>query len=352
MTKEARQRATVSVILTSFNQGRYLREAIESVLGQTYDDYELILVDNGSTDGSPELLRNYERHPRVSRLMCFQQNGPITQRFNAAIEAARGELVSFLFSDDYYLPEKLRRQVDFFEELPGDYGVVYGPALRLNELTGARWRSSSIRASGDVFRNLMTEHNRGPVELITAMIRRECLEQHRFHEDLFSEGEWIFFRIALTHRFAFFDEPLVVMRDHETNMGKALLPNLANLRSTLAKLRRDSALRPGQEDLVDRFEGTLLRTCGWRGARLNVEAAWVRSCFAAAVRLSWRHAAHPKTWVGTGLTLLPAGARRSVNGVAHALRRAPGNPVLRDEYEGTSGTPAGDRPAGLDGKES
>lgn len=338
MTQPARPHPTVSVILASFNQRRYLRQAIESVLAQTFDDYELIAVDNGSTDGSAEILRSYERNPRVTKLLLFPTNGPITRRFNAAVEAASGEFVSFLFADDYYLPEKLRRQVECFSGLANHYGVVYGPGLHYNELTGKQWCPPSLHASGEVFRSLMTEAGQGPIEMITAMIRRDCLLRHRFHEDLFSEGELIFFRVALTHSFAFQDEPLAVLRDHGTNMGKALVPNLANIRAALVKLRADPAMRAGQRPLIDRFEGELLRSCGWQGARLNADPPWVRSCFASAVGLSWRHAAHPKTWLGVALTLLPGPLRRMLNRFGHVLRRAPGNPILRDDYEGRSAT--------------
>lgn len=321
----------VSVILMSFNQRQHLREAIESVLNQTFDDYELILVDNGSTDGSAETMAEYAGHGNV-RIFAFPSNEPITQRSNAAIEAASGEFVSFLFSDDFYLPQKLRRQVDHFARLTDDYGVVYGPGLRHNELTGARWCSPSIRASGFVFRNLMTEHGRGPIQMITAMIRRDCLLQHRFHEDLFTEGEAIFFRLALTHRFAFSEEPLAVMRDHDKNMGKALIPNLANSRVGLEKLRREPAMNRELAPFVDRYEGNLLRSSGWQGARLNVDPRWVRSSFGSAIRFSWRHALHPKTWIGIVLTALPTRPRRFVNGLAGLIRRSPTNDLLVHEY--------------------
>jgi glycosyltransferase involved in cell wall biosynthesis len=322
----------VSVLLSSFNQAQYLREAIESVFAQTSGDWELLLVDNGSTDGSQEIMREYEGDPRV-RLLLFEENGPITKRFNSGVRAARGEFVSFLFSDDFYLPQKLERQVAAFRSLPDDYGVVYGPPLRLNDLTGARWQSPSIDASGDVFRSLMLDHYDGPVEMIPAMIRREALLRHPFHEDLFTEGENVFFRIALTHRFAFLDEPLSVMRDHETNMGKALVPNVANIRRALAKLRRDDAMTPERLGLVDEFEGNLLRSSGWQAARLNVDPAWARACFVSAIRISPRHAVHPKTLAGLAITLLPDRPRDALNRAGHRLRNAPGNASLRHDYE-------------------
>ncbi|MEA2285706.1 MAG: hypothetical protein QOJ21_1749, partial [Solirubrobacteraceae bacterium] len=85
--------------------------------------------------------------------------------------------------------------------------------------------------------------------------------------------------------------------------------------------------------LVDEFEGNLLRSSGWQAARLNVDPAWARACFGSAMRLSPRQAAHPKTWVGAALTLLPARLRRAVNDIGHTIRNDPGNARLRDDYE-------------------
>src|SRR5436305_6668550 len=92
----------VSVIGLSYNQKEYVSDAIESVLGQTYKDFELLAVDNGSTDGSADLLREYAGHPKV-RLLEFPVHGNIGARFNHAIREARGDLISFLYSDDFYL---------------------------------------------------------------------------------------------------------------------------------------------------------------------------------------------------------------------------------------------------------
>src|SRR3954453_13254205 len=96
----------VSVVLNCYNQGQYVAEAVESVLGQTYPDFELLAVDNGSTDEKPRGLSRYADHPRV-RLFLHRDNVSITRRFNQAVAEAKGEFVSFLYSDDYYLPTKL-----------------------------------------------------------------------------------------------------------------------------------------------------------------------------------------------------------------------------------------------------
>src|SRR5260221_11626849 len=95
----------VSVILNCYNQSEWVAESIESVLNQTFHDFELIVVDNGSTDRTAEIVRAYSSDPRV-RLYLHQENIPISKRFNEALDAAQGEFISFLYSDDYYLPKK------------------------------------------------------------------------------------------------------------------------------------------------------------------------------------------------------------------------------------------------------
>src|SRR5688572_7176042 len=97
------QHPKVSVVLCTYNQAPYLAEAIESVLSQTHRNFELIVVDNGSTDGSQELLADYAADPRV-RLQLHRENGPVTRRLNEAMACASGEYVSVLYADDYYLP--------------------------------------------------------------------------------------------------------------------------------------------------------------------------------------------------------------------------------------------------------
>src|SRR5947208_2116898 len=146
------QSPRVSVILNCYNQCQWVAEAVESVLNQTFRDFELLIVDNGSSDKTPEILKAYSSDPRV-RLFLHKENVAISRRFNEAVDAARGEFISFLYSDDYYLPRKLEKQVALLDQLGSEYGVVYGPSLVKNELTGEQWTSNSIRASGHIFKD-------------------------------------------------------------------------------------------------------------------------------------------------------------------------------------------------------
>ena len=100
----------VSVVIPTFNRAWCLAEAVDSVLSQEFKDFELIVVDDGSTDATPQLLQGYGD----AILLLHRENGGVSAARNAGIAAARGELIAFLDSDDVWLPGKLGRQVEFF----------------------------------------------------------------------------------------------------------------------------------------------------------------------------------------------------------------------------------------------
>ncbi|PLX70670.1 MAG: hypothetical protein C0602_03940 [Denitrovibrio sp.] len=96
----------ISVILNNYNYSRYIAEAITSVLEQSYANFELIIVDDGSTDNSKEIIEQFAK--KDSRIkLCFKENGGQASAFNAGYEAAKGDIICFLDSDDYFAPEKL-----------------------------------------------------------------------------------------------------------------------------------------------------------------------------------------------------------------------------------------------------
>jgi glycosyltransferase involved in cell wall biosynthesis len=104
----------VSVIIPTYNRGWILKEAIDSVLAQDYKDLELIVVDDGSTDNTFEILASYGNDIKV----LFQENKGVSAARNRGITEASGQLIAFLDSDDLWLPRKLSTQVDFFNQMP------------------------------------------------------------------------------------------------------------------------------------------------------------------------------------------------------------------------------------------
>lgn len=321
----------ISVILCGYNQAAYVAAAVESVLAQSFRDFELLVVDNGSTDGSPALLRAYASDPRV-RLFLWPENRGVSARLNQAVAAARGAAVAFLYADDFFTHDKLERQAAALDALAADYGVVYGPTRHRNERTGVEWQAACIRRSGWVFRDLCCRVRQGPIEMGAALIRREYLLQRPFLESVFIEGEGIFFRLAPICRFQFLPAVTLVMRDHGANGGKAVRPNFEIHMATVAALEREPALDAGDRRCLRRHAAISHRRAGWSNIRLGGEAGWSRRRFADAVRTRPLEVLHPYVWLGASLSCLPDGSRRRVNGVGHWLRRSPANKALVEKF--------------------
>lgn len=119
---------SVSVVIAVYNGGRYLREALESVFAQRYDDYEVVCVDDGSTDSSAEVLRNYGHRVTV----ISQSNAGQGAARNAGARRASGQYLAFLDQDDRWYPQKLEREVVALEASP-DAVVAYSNSDRMDD---------------------------------------------------------------------------------------------------------------------------------------------------------------------------------------------------------------------------
>src|SRR5208282_5250285 len=113
----------VTAIITTFNRRKFLGPAIQSVLGQTFGDFELLILDNSSTDGSEELVREFS--DRRLRYIKHPAMGISPQR-NLGLAEARGEFVAFLDDDDEWLPRKLELELDLFRRGPVSLALTYG----------------------------------------------------------------------------------------------------------------------------------------------------------------------------------------------------------------------------------
>jgi alpha-1,3-rhamnosyltransferase len=215
----------VSVIIMSYNQDEYIDSAIKSVINQTYKNLEIIISDNGSTDKSKEIIENHANRDSRIIYLDYPENNKITVRQNKAAQVSTGDYISLLYGDDYYLEEKIYSQVKIFENLSSDWGVVHGPGFREDVDTSNRVFSPVTKAHGESFLNLLENFTDGFINPISPLVSRECYLSNKSFEELFTEGEGVFFRFALRYKFFYLDEPLVVMREHKTNMGKAIIKN-------------------------------------------------------------------------------------------------------------------------------
>lgn len=127
----------ISVILDNYNYARFLPQAIDSVLTQSYEEWELIIVDDGSTDDSQSIIKEYEK--KDSRIKpIFKENGGQASAFNAGFKEASGEIIAFLDSDDYFAPNKLETIASFHAQ---GYQYLYSDVAAIDE-NGAKTSSN------------------------------------------------------------------------------------------------------------------------------------------------------------------------------------------------------------------
>lgn len=124
----------VSVVVPAYNNAAYIVETVDSILAQTYPDFELIVADHSSTDATPDLLARYAGHPRV-RLLTTEAGGGAERNWNRATEAATGELVKLVCGDDVIYPDCLADQVATFDRY-GDALVMTSSARDIVDASG------------------------------------------------------------------------------------------------------------------------------------------------------------------------------------------------------------------------
>ena len=220
------ERPLVSVLTPTFNGAAFVGETIESVLGQTYEPFELIVVDDGSTDETVAIVERYatQAHGQIRLQRNAVRRGPCRRR-NDALALARGSLLAWLDQDDLWLPDKIRRQVEVFQERP-EVGVVYTAYEAFDSDTGAPlvWRDPTIEAEGDVLARLFVEGNF--VASLTAAFRRVALERRglKLRERDFSFGDdyYLWLSLALDWPFARIPDVLARYRRHAENESERL----------------------------------------------------------------------------------------------------------------------------------
>ncbi|MCX5749199.1 MAG: glycosyltransferase [Candidatus Saganbacteria bacterium] len=203
----------VSVNIPVFNCERYIKETVESVLSQTFQDYEIILIDDGSKDRTSEIIKTMT-DPRIKYF--YQENQGIGAARNSAIERSSGKYIAFLDHDDLWLPEKLEKQMRLFQKTPKP-GLVYCDTTFFNEKGDLySFYSKSKPSRGMIFRDLLRKYN---LSLETVVIDRKVLkETGLFDPEMMMVEEYdLFLRIASKYPADYVDEPLAKYRIHDRN---------------------------------------------------------------------------------------------------------------------------------------
>jgi len=225
----------VSVIIPTYNRAHLIKRAIQSVLNQTYQNFEIIVVDDGSTDNTEEIVRDFNNEK--IRYIRYNENKGAAFARNTGINVARGEYIAFQDSDDEWFPHKLQRQMEVFKNASPEVGVVY---------TGS-WR---IRNNERIYLPLFTGKQResniykGVFEARTAgmptpafIVKKECfIRAGVFEERLRRFEDWeLWLRISKYYEFRYIDEPLVTLYGTQVSITTDLNAYIEALKLILEK---------------------------------------------------------------------------------------------------------------------
>lgn len=272
----------VTAILPVFNRAESVARAIDSVLSQSWGNLELVIVDDGSADGTVDVIESYRGRARILR----QENGGAYAARNLALGYARGEIVAFIDSDDAWLPGKLERQVPL---LSGDVGLVYGDIeIVAKPCDGAQ----NIGVTGF---ELVRPH-RGLVldrfvwgnfvPTCSALVRRSALEEiGGFAEESRVSTDYLtWFRIARRYPFDYVDAPVTRYTMHAAGISHDLGRSLA-ARIALFRAERERTADPEVRAILEQLLfnlGLHLALAAVRGRANRVEKPYRLARGAAA----------------------------------------------------------------------
>ncbi len=215
----------ISVIIPTFNCSKYLPEAINSVLNQTYQNLEMIVVDDGSTDTTREIINSYiNRYPKKIKYI-FQENKGLACARNTGVKNALGEYIALLDADDIWTVQRLKETLGAIEKEP-DIGLVHANINWMSEegniISSPKRKTRYL--SGYIFENIFLR--KAHIAIPTILVRKECFDKvGGFDENLTRlgcEDREMWLRIAELYKFAYIDKVLGYYRIRKGSMSKDL----------------------------------------------------------------------------------------------------------------------------------
>lgn len=310
-TRASDSQALVSVIIPAYNAELFIQATLASVLSQTYTNIEVLVVDDGSTDRTAEIVQTFADRDRRVRLLRSENKGVAAAR-NLAIENSVGEYIAPLDADDIWYTHKLARQMEYFASAGSDVGLVYGWSVVIDDsgqLTGAYIAAD---VEGHAFLSLVYSNFIGNSS--APLVRRRCLDHVGGYDGRYveydaqgGEDHDLYLRIAEQYRFGVVREFLVGYRQIKDSMSS----NVASMAKANALLLTEVRRRhPALPERVYRWAQShayeyLGRKCNFSGDRwgalrwfakavaLDPGLLWHRRLYAPEVRNLIGHALPP-----------------------------------------------------------
>ncbi len=215
MTKTKKSTPLVSVIMNCHNGEKFLEKSINSVIQQTYQNWELIFFDNFSTDESKKIVNGYVD----KRIKYFKSNNftSLYEARNLAIQKAEGDYISFIDTDDLWVEDKLKKQIDFLEKNK-EFKIVYSNYYILEDKKNKKYlKHKKSLHSGQITQKLLDNYSLG---ILTAFLEKDIFKKFEFKKNYNIIGDFDFF-IDLSQKFKIgsIQEPLALYRVHESNFS-------------------------------------------------------------------------------------------------------------------------------------
>ena len=289
-------RPLVSIVIPSYNCERYIRQTLQGIVAQTVSDWEVIVVDDGSTDATVAIASTIDPRVRVVQ----QANAGVCVARNRGYAESAGSYLCFMDHDDYWFAEKLERQLGWMQRMP-ELGVVYSTCIRWHAAGGVFPPPESLRPASDedtldaeftgwVYHQFMRD---SCALTSSALIRREALEKcGLFDVDLAYSEDWdLFLRISRHYRFAQMHWPSTLYRQHLNQGSRVARPR--DFRSDLLlRAEKDWGLIGPDDKAIDRAEfQQLVARYRMEYGRQHLASGDRRVGVLALIDAWWRHPA-------------------------------------------------------------
>ncbi|MGE5303542.1 MAG: glycosyltransferase [Alphaproteobacteria bacterium] len=305
----------VSIGIPTYNGAKYLRESVESVLAQTFKDFDLVIIDDVSTDETWGIAQEYACEDcRVSAVRNSTRLG-LVANFNRCVELTKGRYVCVWHQDDLMMPHNIEQKVALLEANP-QVGFVHSNVLMIDgqgRLLSEHWESDSRRdyvCTGREFFLKMIEPDKNYVCCPSVVARRECYERlGKFREELFFACDWeLWMRFSLDYDVGCLGTPLIQFRRHGASVSHSVegsiaeteqellakrliftehgnrLPNVRELKKrVMKKLSRDERLRARRAFNENKLRESWSRL--WFSAKIDPASLWQPGFAGLAVRL-------------------------------------------------------------------
>jgi glycosyltransferase involved in cell wall biosynthesis len=210
----------ISVIMSVYNGGRFLSQAVESILAQTFSDFEFIIIDDGSTDDSRAVLQQFAQKDQRIKLTSRENRG-LTKSLNEGIAMAQGEFLARMDSDDVSLPERFALQIEFLRAHP-DCVAVGGDSVRIDE-DGREMTGPKMPVSHDEIEAELLLGKGGALMHPTLMVRKEAMNAVGGYRELFktSQDLDLYLRLAQKGKLANIPQVVLRYRIHDASVSSA-----------------------------------------------------------------------------------------------------------------------------------